>query len=702
MMIPMAGEQALIAGLDDEQRAAVLAARGPVCVLAGAGTGKTRTITHRIAHLVGTGHVAAGQVLAVTFTQRAAGELRSRLRGLDAAAQTGAGVGSVQALTFHAAARRQLRYFWPRVVGGSWELLDSKFAVVAQAAARARIQASTDDVRDLAGEIEWAKASLITPEQYPAAVAQVARDIPLDAERVATVYSGYESLKARADVAKLDFDDLLLHTAAAIENDDAVAGEFRDRYRCFVVDEYQDVTPLQQRVLSAWLGQRDDLTVVGDANQTIYSFTGATPRFLLDFSRRFPDATVVRLERDYRSTPQVVSLANRVITAARGRVAGSRLHLIGQRDPGPEPVFDEYSDEVAEAAAVARSIKRLIDNGTPAAEIAVLYRINAQSEVYEEALTEAGIAFQVRGGEGFFSRQEIRQALLALQRASEREVPADDVPATVRTLLEPLGLTAQPPSGTRVRERWEALVALAELVDEEVALRPEVDLAGLVAELRMRADARHPPVVQGVTLASLHAAKGLEWDAVFLVGLADGTLPISHALAHGPDSEAVEEERRLLYVGITRARVHLALSWALSRTPGGRQTRKPSRFLSGLTPHSRAPESPARPRRARGAAARCRVCNEQLKTPAAVMLRRCETCAADVDDELLGQLRDWRSRTSKELKVPAYVVFSDNTLIAIAESLPADDAALVAIPGIGARKLEQFGPDVLDLVRARR
>ena len=263
----------------------------------------------------------------------------------------------------------------------------------------------------MAGEIEWAKASLISPEQYPDAVAAASRDVPLDAARVAAVYNAYESLKARGDgVTLLDFDDLLLHTAAAIVNDAAVAEEFRNRYRCFVVDEYQDVTPLQQRVLSAWLGDRDDLTVVGDANQTIYSFTGATPRYLLDFSRRFPDATVVRLERDYRSTPQVVSLANRVIASARGRVAGSKLHLVGQRDPGPEPTFGDYPDEVAEAAAVAASISRLVEAGTPPSEIAVLYRINAQSEAYEEALTEAGIAYQVRGGEGFFSRQEIRQA----------------------------------------------------------------------------------------------------------------------------------------------------------------------------------------------------------------------------------------------------------------------------------------------------
>jgi DNA helicase-2/ATP-dependent DNA helicase PcrA len=688
-------------GLDDEQREAVFAPRGPLCVLAGAGTGKTRTITRRIAHLVAAGHVAPGQVLAVTFTQRAAGEMRNRLRELD----DGVGTGSVQAVTFHAAARRQLQYFWPRVVGDTgWELLDSKFAVVAQAASRRGLQLSADDVRDLAGEIEWAKASLITPEGYAGAVAAAARETPLDAGKVADVYAGYEAMKSRSDGAiLLDFDDLLLHTAAAIEEDAGVAQEFRDRYRCFVVDEYQDVTPLQERVLTAWLGERDDLTVVGDANQTIYSFTGASPRFLLEFSRRFSDATVVRLERDYRSTPQVVSLANRVIAAARGRVAGSKLHLVGQRDAGPAPSFNEHADEVTEAAAVAAKIASLIESGTPASEIAVLYRINAQSEVYEEALTEAGIPFQLRGGEGFFTRQEIRQALLALHRAAERGVAGDDVPTLVRALLEPLGLTHSPPGGTRARERWEALGALADLVDDEVARRPDLDLSGLLAELRLRADARHPPVVRGVTLASLHAAKGLEWDAVFLVGLADGTLPISHALAHGPDSEAVEEERRLLYVGITRARVHVALSWALSRTAGGRQNRRPSRFLAAIAPGSD-DAARHRPRRARGPAPRCRICNDVLTAAsgsAAIMLRRCEKCPAEIDEHLLNQLKEWRLRRATAMAVPAFVVFTDNTLIAIAEQLPSDDAALVAIPGIGARKLEQFGPDVLALVRGR-
>lgn len=680
------------AGLDEEQRAAVTAPRGPVCVLAGAGTGKTRTITHRIAHLVRHGHVAPGQVLAVTFTARAAGEMRTRLRAL--------GVSGVQARTFHSAALRQLRYFWPRVVGGEqWQLLEGKLRLVGPAAARAKAGTDAASLRDLAGEIEWAKASLVAPEDYAAEVARLRRTTPAPAEQVAAVYAGYEELKRRAEL--LDFDDLLLHTAAALEEHTDVAQEFRDRYRCFVVDEYQDVTALQQRVLDAWLGARDDLTVVGDANQTIYTFAGATPRHLLDFPRRFPEAVVVRLTRDYRSTPQVVSCANTVIGAARGRIAGSRLQLVGQLPPGPDPDFAEYDDEPAEAAAAAATIKRLVDEGTPASEIAVLFRINAQSEVYEQALTEAGVPYQVRGGERFFARPEVRRAMSAVRMAASRDTAegSDGVDGalidTVRAVLEPVGLTPEPPGGAAQRAQWESLLALVEVAEELVAVEPSADLRRFAAELDLRAEAAHPPTVAGVTLASLHAAKGLEWDAVFLVGLVDGTLPIQHA---DGDDAAIEEERRLLYVGVTRARRRLSLSWALSRQPGGRRHRRRSRFLYGLIPDHHPASRIPNGRAPGGSKPRCRVCGSPLVGAEAMKLRRCADCPSDVDVELLDRLKAWRTAEAKEQQVPAYVVFTDATLTAIAEQRPSDAAGLVAIPGIGARKLDRYGQAVLTLL----
>jgi DNA helicase-2/ATP-dependent DNA helicase PcrA len=669
--------------LDDEQRTAVTAPRGPVCVLAGAGTGKTRTITRRIGHLVRAGHVAPGQVLAVTFTARAAGELRTRLRVL--------GVGGVQARTFHAAALRQLRYFWPRVVGDvEWQLMESKLRAVGQAAHKAGADTDSEALRDLAGEIEWAKASLIAPSDYPAEVARVRRETPGDAAQVAAVYAAYEKLKTAARL--LDFDDLLLHTAAALETHRAVAEEFHERYRCFVVDEYQDVTPLQQRLLNAWLGERDDLTVVGDANQTIYTFAGASPRYLLDFSRRFPEATVVRLQRDYRSTPQVVSCANKVISAARGQTAGTRLRLVGQLSGGPEPSYTEYDDEVTESNAVAAAIKRMISDGVPASEIAVLFRVNAQSEVYERALDAAGVAFQVRGGERFFARPEVRQAMSALRSAQGASYQSA-LPDVVRAVLAPLGLTAEPAAGTAGRQRWESLRALVGLAEELAEHEPDTDLAGFSAELGTRADASHPPTVQGVTLASLHAAKGLEWDAVFLVGLVDGTLPIQHA--DGDDAK-IEEERRLLYVGVTRARRRLELSWALSRTSGGARRRRRSRFLYGLIPDehpvSRTPAGRG------GTKPRCRICGSPLLGVDALKLRRCSGCPADLDLDLLERLKSWRSAAAKQQSVPTYVVFTDATLTAIAEHRPADAAALVDIPGIGARKLDRYGRAVLAVV----
>ncbi|MFF0456799.1 ATP-dependent DNA helicase UvrD2 [Nocardia africana] len=707
--VPTSSTSPRLDGLDPEQAAAVRAPRGPVCVIAGAGTGKTRTITHRIAHLVSAGHVRADQVLAVTFTARAAGELRSRLRALG----LGGEAHTVQARTFHAAALRQLKYFWPQIVGDvPWKLIDSKFAVVAQAAQRAGLPTATENVRDLAGEIEWAKASLIAPEDYPAAAQRHHRDIPYQADKIAAVYTGYETLKNTPDGLLLDFDDLLLHTAAALEDYPAVAEEFRGRYRCFVVDEYQDVTPLQQRVLDAWLGDRDDLTVVGDANQTIYSFTGASPAYLLDFSRRFPDATVVRLERDYRSTPQVVSLANRVIGAARGRIAGTRLQLVGQRADGPEPSFVEYDDEVAEATAVAKGIAGLLGRGVPAAEIAVLYRINAQSEVYEQALTEAGIPYQVRGGEGFFQRAEVRQAVQALRQAGTR----DDLPAArgaevvtlVRAVLARLGLTAEEPAGAQARERWSSLVALVQLTEELAAHDPGLEFAGLLRELAARAEARHPPTVQGVTLASLHAAKGLEWGAVFLVGLTDGTLPIAHVLGEGgavTDEAALEEERRLLYVGVTRAREHLRLSWALSRADGRRRNRRRSRFLTGLVPEDSPASMVAQQAGARGGRSRrlpvCRVCGRSLLNSTDTLLGRCSGCPAEVDTELLSALQEWRRQRAEELRIKPFAVVSVKTLTAIAEQVPMDEDALAAIPGIGQQKSQQFGPELLAIVRSR-
>jgi ATP-dependent DNA helicase UvrD/PcrA len=695
-MPTMTDEPRLLEGLDPEQRQAVIAPRGPVCVLAGAGTGKTRTITHRIAYLVQRGLVAPQQVLAVTFTARAAGEMRTRLRAL--------GAGDVQAQTFHAAAFRQLRYFWPRVHDTQmWQLTDNKFRLVMQAANRVGLATEKEDVRDVAGEIEWAKSSLIGPEQYPAAAAAAGRDAPVLPEQLSKAFAAYEQLKNRAQL--LDFDDLLLHIAAILEDQPEIAEEFRSRYRSFVVDEYQDVNPLQQRVLDAWVGNRDDLTVVGDANQTIYSFAGASPKWLIGFPRRFPDATLVRLERDYRSTPQVVGLANQVIGAARERPAGTRLKLVGQRPDGPRPNFAEYDDETEEAGAVARKIAQLAKRGVALSEMAVLFRVNAQSEVYEKALSDAEIPYQVRGGERFFARAEVRQAMVTLRAAAAHGADEQDLPSTVRAVLGEVGLTDEPPVGGAARERWESLIALVELAEELAATVPDAGLSRYLAELDARAESQHPPTVEGVTLASLHAAKGLEWDAVFLVGLVEGTLPIQHA----DTDAAVEEERRLLYVGVTRAREHLYLSWALARAGGGRRYRRRSRFLYSLVPdeHPAALPHKAREREllarpTKTAKPRCRVCNAMLAGTMDIKLGRCTDCPSDVDEDLLSRLRAWRSERARQLKVPAYVVFTDATLTAIAEQRPSDESALVGISGIGASKLQKFGSDVLALIQGKR
>lgn len=673
--------------LDDDQRAAATAPRGPVAIIAGAGTGKTRTITYRIAHLIDQGFATTNSVLALTYTSRAAGEMRDRLASMN--------IGGVQAMTFHAAARRQLRYFWPQIAGDvKWKLLDSAFPVVARAARSVTNAPSKDTIRDLLNEIEWAKSSLLGADGYAAYVDSIDRTPPLPAEQVAEVYRRYEQLKTSDEGMHLDFSDLLLHVAGAMENAPAVAEEFRQRYRTFVVDEYQDVTPLQQRVLEGWLGDRDDLTVVGDANQTIYSFTGATPQYLLDFSRHFPNAHVVKLQRDYRSTPQVTTLANQVIGAAKGRIAGTRLELQGMREPGPEPIFREFESDPAEAREIAGQILTLLDQGVPAKEIAVLYRINAQSAVLEQALADAGIAYQVRGGTSFFENRVIVDAMQQLIRANlQNDLPPDPV-AIARAALAPLGYSIQEPDGAQERERWQLLRALVDLVEDIVQLRNTDSLEVVLGELRRRAADKQPPAVDSVTLVTLHAAKGLEWDAVFLAGLTEGLLPFRYAIDAG--DEQIEEERRLFYVGITRARKHLALSWAPARQEGGRASRKRTRFLDGLVAQSTREEpSAARVRKTK----KCRVCREALTTPGEKVVGRHAECESPGNEDLFGQLRGWRARVAREEQVPAYIIFSDATLQAISEALPTTVDELYAISGIGQKKAELFGQDLLDIVR---
>ena len=675
--------------LDEDQRVAATAPRGPVCILAGAGTGKTRTITYRIAHLIDQGFVVPQKVLAVTFTSRAAGEMRDRLRLM--------GIGGVQARTFHAAALRQLRYFWPQVAGDlPWTLIDNKFPLVARATRTVGLEPDKELVRDVLSEIEWAKASLVTPESYAQAIEKTHREPPTSAEKVAAVYKRYEESKTSPDGMGLDFDDLLLHVAGALENAPAVAEEFRNQYQTFVVDEYQDVTPLQQRVLEGWLGQRDDLTVVGDANQTIYSFTGATPDYLLNFSRTYPHGTVVKLQRDYRSTPEVTELANTVISKATGREAGTRLELEGMRAPGPEPTFASYPDEPSEARDIAAEIKKLIASGTPAREIAVLYRINAQSAVFEQALSDAGIVYQVRGGEGFFTRPEIREAINVLVSAVNRTDLPDDPVVVAKAAFAPLGLSATEPEGARQRERWQTLNALVELIGDIVSTGEATSLPGVLASLRQRAESKQPPAVDGVTLASLHAAKGLEWDAVFLAGLVEKTLPISHAIKAG-DAQ-IEEERRLFYVGITRAREHLHLSWSLARQEGGRASRERSRFLDGIAPQLDVEQSPERLKRAK----RCRVCGNQLGTPAEKSLGRHEDCEPTYNESAFLALKQWRLDTAREAQIPPFMIFTDATLLSVVEAMPASENELLDISGIGPAKLEQYGDDLLDVLEDYR
>ncbi len=691
---PAPTADSVLDGLDPEQRQVATTLDGPVCVLAGAGTGKTRAITHRIAYGVHSGAYVPNRVLAVTFTARAAGEMRTRLRDL--------GVAGVQARTFHAAALRQLQFFWPQAVGGALPpLVEHKAPLVADACNRLRLPADRARVRDLAAEVEWTKVMLVDPDDYVRAATRAGRGEPggLDLATVARLVRTYEDVKS--DRAVIDFEDVLLLTAGVLDERPEVAATVRQQYRHFVVDEYQDVSPLQQRLLDLWTGGRQDLCVVGDASQTIYSFAGATPEHLLDFPRRHPGTTLVKLVRDYRSTPEVVGLANSVLSQATGRHARARLELIAQRPSGPPPSFTAYDDDVAEASGVAHRIAAEVRAGRSAKDVAVLFRTNGQSQALEAALADVGVGYVLRGGERFFARREVRDALVLLRGAARAALPGHDLGAEVRAVLTSAGWAERPPAGGgAVRERWESLQALVVLADELAESRPGAGLADLSAELEERASAQHAPTVDGVTLASLHAAKGLEWDVVFLVGVSEGLLPISFA----ETADEVEEERRLLYVGVTRAREAVHLSWAGARTPGGRAGRKPSRFLDGLRPQTagagrRSGAGATSGTSRRGAVvSRCRGCGAVLAAGAERKTGRCSNCPPTYDEAVYERLREWRTGVARAGAVPAYTVFTDATLTAIAEAAPEDLDGLSRIAGVGPAKLERWGADLLALL----
>jgi DNA helicase-2/ATP-dependent DNA helicase PcrA len=529
----------ILAALDPEQRAVATAVRGPVCVIAGAGTGKTRAITHRLAYAVDIGIVEPNRILALTFTARAAGEMRARLRTL--------GVPAIAARTFHAAALKQLLYFWPEALGGRFpSLLTSKSAFLGEALDRAgvTITKSPATLREISSEIEWAKVLQIPSDEYVEAALSNNRLIrstttksKINLEDIARTYESYETLKRQERA--IDFEDVLLLTVGMLEEVKEIRDRVRDQYRYFTVDEYQDVSPLQQRLLDLWLGKRSDICVVGDPAQTIYSFAGATPSFLLNFTKRFPDAEVIRLSAGYRSTPEIINIANAIL---RSGDLGHDLDAVNEH--GDQPETSGFSSESEELISIVDAIRSKVSSGVKAHEIAVLARTNAQLEDLEKALAGAGIENQIRTAERFFERGDVRAMISAIRSASV--LATSDWLSELRDLLKQFG-----EGDKHVR----SIIQLAqELINDGVD-----SMRAFLRELEERAEQNNPPDLPGVTLATLHSAKGLEWEYVYLVGASARYLP-------WPGS-SVDEERRLFYVGVTRAKRELNLSYAGEASP---------------------------------------------------------------------------------------------------------------------------------------
>jgi len=535
-------EDEILAALDPDQRAVALASRGPVCVIAGAGTGKTRAITHRIAYAAAIGTMDPQKVLALTFTAKAAGEMRARLRSL--------GVPTVAARTIHSAALKQLLYFWPSVFGGRTpDLMTTKTGFLTEAINRAGLSDSVratnrELMRDIASEIEWAKVSQVAPSDYVDEISKRMQKPRVLPEQMVQIYTAYESIK-KQELA-IDFEDVLLLCAAMLEQEREVRERVQDQYRYFTIDEYQDVSPIQQRLINAWLGKRNDICVVGDPAQTIYSFAGATPVFLNTFTQRFPDAEVIRLSTGYRSTPEITFAANALL-----RHGAMGQELVAQNDHGSAPSVVGYSDEASEVNGVLSEITDLLSAGTPPHEVAILARTNSQLKSVERAMQKVNLPYQVRSTERFFDRREVRDFLSEVRKASV-------IPAEGQGWIDELRTLAQPYLTGEAIDGIAALLHLARELDDDDNFTPKT-LRGYLREVEDRVQQNNPPIMPVVTLATLHAAKGLEWERVFLIGASEGQLPVSDA--------SIDEERRLFYVGITRAKADLHISYRKSPSP---------------------------------------------------------------------------------------------------------------------------------------
>jgi len=660
----------LLADLNEAQREAALISRGPLAIMAGAGTGKTQVISRRTAYAIASDAVAADQVLVVTFTDKAATEMMERLRAL--------GLPGVTARTFHAHALSQLRHFWPSRHDGESlpDVLDSKIPLIGRLARNLPGGYRFTPAKDLADEIEWAKSRRIRPERYADDAAD--RTPPLPVELFVRVYAGYERAKDRA--GRIDFDDMLTWTVELLESDEDARSIVQTRKSWFSVDEYQDTSPLAQRLLELWLGDRDDVCVVGDEDQTIYSFTGATSSFLTGFAGRYPNARVVELTENYRSTPQVLELANRLIDRT-----GRSKRLTATRPAGPPPTIRRFPGDAEELEHVAAWARDLVRRGTEPDEIAILVRTNAQLEPIEEALTRAGVGYRIRGVR-FFERRDVRAAIAQLKRVDATARGPALVGAVRERWIAELGWEPDAePVGEEARDRAAALDTLSAILGQVTAADGGADVASALADLERRATLEREGARGGVNLLTYHRAKGLEWDAVALPMLEEGSLPIRHAF---DDDDALAEERRLLYVGLTRARLHLALSWAERRIgAGGREGRRQeSRFVRDL-------RGPARPPTTRGVTGRPTI-TQHAGPPPAPQRRRSDA----TDDPLMAALRAWRLERAREDAVPAYVVAHDATLEAISEARPTSLPALRRVKGMGPSRIDRYGDDIVAIV----